>query len=456
MMIKLFFRTIIFIFILIFNYNNAQLVGSNMQVWEKAPVSYVNDSTKCRNNKLLNFNCDIKDKIPVTIIKYHKTKSHSLVAVHTSGDNEWIWKNQENKVNLANNKYQKVKVNQTVGINKRPSLYSFVSPPVQNDSLTVDSLKIKFEDKNLYEIIFTPKKIRPSELRKIQSYLSIKYGISLEEGKYYNSSNDIIWDPGKHKNFKYRPTGIGRDDGNELYQKQSSNQQDKFLIIGKNQIKRLNFLNTATLNNKAFVIWSDDNKDMAFENDGNYDVLKRNWEINFIGQIEKNNYKIRIDKTVMNPQSFPVSYWIFLKKSDGSIQKIQGVENNNKIVFNDIIFDTDENNSTTFTFAKKSLEGIEKNNLDSKNIGANASVANAQEIILYPNPVKMNETFTIEFPASKGMEISIYDGGGRLLKREFIDSNATQYKNHLVVQGTYIIILNQNGQKIKIFKLIVQ
>ncbi len=425
-------------------------------MWEKAPASYVNDSTKCRNNKLLNFNCDIKDKMPVTIIKYYKTKPYSLVAVHTSGDDEWIWKNQENKVNLANNKYQKVKINQSVGINKRPSLYSYVSPPIPNDSLTVDSIKIKFEDKNLYEIIFTPKKIRPSELRKIQSYLSIKFGISLEEGKYYNSSNDIIWDPGKHKNFKYRPTGIGRDDGSELYQKQSSNQQDKFLTIGKNQIKRTNFQNNAILNNKTFAIWSDDNKEMTFESDGTYDVLRRNWEINFIGQISKNNYKIRVEKSLMNPQVLPVSYWIFLKKSDGTIQKVQGIENNNKIVFNDIIFDTDESNSTTFTFAKKALGGeISKN----KNSGIKdnlTSLTDLEQIVIYPNPVKINEIFTVSFPQLEGLEVSIFDGGGRLLGRALIDPKATKYQSQLRVQGVYLITVTQSGTLLKTFKLIVE
>jgi hypothetical protein len=69
----------------------------------------------------------------------------------------------------------------------------------------------------------------------------------------------------KHKEFKKRPTGIGRDDANELYQKQSSNQEDKTVAIGREKIFRTNFDNPSPLDNNTFAIWSDDDNSLDFE-----------------------------------------------------------------------------------------------------------------------------------------------------------------------------------------------
>jgi hypothetical protein len=128
-------------------------------------------------------------------------------------------------------------------------------------------------------MIFIPRKANRTELSKIHSYLSLKYGISLAKGKYISSDETLIWDPEKHKEFKYRPTGLGRDDGNALYQKQSSNQEDQFLAIGQGNIFKMNVENPSVFDHNNFVLWSDDNKAMAFKEEGNLRILERNWKL---------------------------------------------------------------------------------------------------------------------------------------------------------------------------------
>lgn len=49
-------------------------------------------------------------------------------------------------------------------IRKRPSIFSFAgTADIKEKS---DSLKIKFEDQNLYEIIFFPRKAKAMDLKK--------------------------------------------------------------------------------------------------------------------------------------------------------------------------------------------------------------------------------------------------------------------------------------------------
>lgn len=436
----------------------SQLVGSSAQLWEKAN-STSREAVRCNDENLLNFHCGIKDKLLRKYIKYSKNNSQTLSVVHRSKEDELVWENAEKNVSLGNNFY-KSGPDQASKISKRPSIFTFTGTADPTKGKT-DSLKIKFEDQNLYEIIFLPKKAKILDLNKIHSYLSIKYGISLEKGKYYTSEGIIIWDPEKHKDFRYRPTGLGRDDGNELYQKQSSNQADSFLTIGKNDIKRTNIDNLATWNNYDFVIWSDDNKQMTLKKDGNFEVLERNWEINFIGpKVLKTDYKVRIQKGLVNPASLPTVYWMLLKNKEGKIQKIQGVEKENYIVFSNVDFISDFENDETaqFTFAISPLKDQKAENAASVSVSPinyNDFSIDLSKIVLYPNPVKKGQNFTIVFPPMENLEISIYDGAGRLVKMEGIGRKSTHYVGQLGVQSGYIINLTQNGKIIKTFKLIV-
>lgn len=438
----------------------SQLVGSDAQLWEKSDPT-LREVMKCKDENLLNFHCGIKDKLFRKYIKYSKNRSHTLTVVHRSKEDELIWEDTEKKVSLGNSSYKTGK-EKNIEIRKRPSIFSFLGM-AEPDHKKSDSLKIKFEDQNLYEMIFLPRKAKPSDLNKIHSYLSIKYGISLEKGKYYSSDGKIIWDPEKHKEFKYKPTGLGRDNGNELYQKQSSNQADLFLTIGKNSIERTNIENQAVFDNYQFVIWSDDNKELSLKNDGNFDILQKNWEINFIGnKVPTKDYTIRILKETVNPDSLPIAYWMFLKKPDGSIQKIQGIEAEKYIVFNKVDFlnEFDSGDTAHFTFAVSPLKSP-KTESQNQNSGlglpknSNDLSLNLTKINLYPNPVKKGQTFTVTFPPMEGLGISIYDGAGRLVKLDNIDRKSTHYTGQLDVQSAYIINLIQDKKIIKTFKLIV-
>lgn len=440
----------------------SQLVGSDAQLWEKSNPT-LREAMKCKDENLLNFHCGIKDKLFRKYIKYSKNKSHTLTAVHRSKEDELIWEDTEKKISLGNSSYRTGK-EKSIEIRKRPSIFSFLGV-VEPDHKKSDSLKIKFEDQNLYEMIFLPRKAKSSDLNKIHSYLSLKYGISLEKGKYYSSDGKVIWDPEKHKEFKYKPTGLGRDNGNELYQKQSSNQADLFLTIGKNAIERTNVENQAVFDNNQFVIWSDDNKELSLKNDGKFDILQKNWEINFIGnKVPTKDYTIRILKETVNPDSLPIAYWMFLKKPDGGIQKIQGTEAEKYIVFNKVDFlnEFDSGDSAHFTFAVSPLKTPKtENSGQNQNSGpglpgnSNDLSLNLTKINLYPNPVKKGQTFTVTFPPMEGLGISIYDGAGRLVKLDNIDRKSTHYTGQLDVQSAYIINLIQDKKIIKTFKLIV-
>lgn len=436
-------------------YGKAQIVDQKNKIWEKAKPESLRETTKCEYDRLLNYNCNIRQHF-VKPITYNKNEAQSLVVVHSSDEDENIWYNKDIIAELSNTSFKSSGNDKLIELKKKPSIFSYLGP--KQISSPKDHLNIGLEDKNLYEAIFIPKKLSKKDLEKVHTYLSIKYGISLDGVKYFNSKGDVIWDPEKHKDFKNRPTGIGRDDANELYQKQSSNQEDKIISIGREKISRTNFENNASLDNYTFAIWSDDNNDLGFEEKESLRVLKRNWEINFIGKtIPKKGYVLQIAKKLMNPENLRLNYWMVIKNEDGSLKKIEGKANDEIVEYSGVEFPEDKN-SAVFTFATNIIEEKQpdKNNIHDPAYTKGAGDATSDfQYMLYPNPVKMNNNFTVKFPSTEGLEISIYDGGGRMLSVEKIDSKITIYQNSLKIQGVYLVVLTQNKKLIKAFKVVV-
>lgn len=135
----------------------------------------------------------------------------------------------------------------------------------------------------------------------IESYLGIKYGITLsrnnngnttsgevisgsvKEGDYLASNaTTIFWESGDgtyHNNI----AGIGRDDASALLQKQSQsvNTGDQ-LILGLSSVAATNSANTGTLNNLQFLMWGDNNEGNTTDFTGiaGYNSrLKRVWKV---------------------------------------------------------------------------------------------------------------------------------------------------------------------------------
>ncbi|MCA0154472.1 choice-of-anchor D domain-containing protein, partial [Winogradskyella vincentii] len=108
---------------------------------------------------------------------------------------------------------------------------------------------------------------------RIQSYLAIKYGITLGVNgtaqDYVNSDGTVIWDQSADAAaYNYDIAGIGRDDASLLNQKQSSSINDAvdgtgpiegILTIGLTDIydtnKENKDLNGTTLGDKEFLVW---------------------------------------------------------------------------------------------------------------------------------------------------------------------------------------------------------
>jgi hypothetical protein len=80
--------------------------------------------------------------------------------------------------------------------------------PAQSNGLVAEFI--------VYETI-----LKEKQIAKIESYLAIKYGITLERN-YVNSQGQTIWNRKTENVYSNNIAGIGRDDLSTLYQKQGT------------------------------------------------------------------------------------------------------------------------------------------------------------------------------------------------------------------------------------------
>lgn len=107
------------------------------------------------------------------------------------------------------------------------------------------------------EAMFFSRQLTPQERQRINSYLAIKYSVTLYQGAsgiaYVDSANATIWPA--DATYKNTITGIGRDDASTLNQKQSKNVDD-IVAVGRGDIAASNQANVNTFAaDKTFLLW---------------------------------------------------------------------------------------------------------------------------------------------------------------------------------------------------------
>ncbi len=126
--------------------------------------------------------------------------------------------------------------------------------------------------------------------QKIQTYLALKYGVTLQadnstlldhrlnDTNYIDSGDTVIWDTSatdiNGNSYNYDVAGIGRDDASHLDQRQSRSQNDEadlegptsgFLTMGLTDIYETNNQNissTSPLADRNFLMWGNNNADL--------------------------------------------------------------------------------------------------------------------------------------------------------------------------------------------------
>lgn len=148
------------------------------------------------------------------------------------------------------------------------------------------------------EIIYYDQQLSLVNQQKVETYLAIKYGITLSndndgdattfespngngvnEGDYVSSQDNIIWDASVNSAYHNDIGGIGRDDNSGLSQpKSKSEDADAMIIMNKGG---------AFTNDRDFILWGNDNGSLSETTTGIYPGyayrLTRIWKADLTG-----------------------------------------------------------------------------------------------------------------------------------------------------------------------------
>ncbi|XZF16521.1 LamG-like jellyroll fold domain-containing protein [Chitinophagaceae bacterium MMS25-I14] len=110
--------------------------------------------------------------------------------------------------------------------------------------------------------------ITAGQRQKIESYLAIKYGISLDQTSprdYIATDSSIIWKAADNIGYTSNIAGIGRDDMTGQYQKQSGSSSDSLMVIAAGDSVAVdNVSNMETLDDLSFFVWANNNAAITY------------------------------------------------------------------------------------------------------------------------------------------------------------------------------------------------
>jgi hypothetical protein len=125
--------------------------------------------------------------------------------------------------------------------------------------------------------------LKKPEALKIETYLAIKYGITLIESDYVSSSDVILWNYEENKDYSNGIAGLGRDTVYGLNQKQGcSSEENDLLTIGFGNFSPLNKDNNFSLKEGNYLVWGHNDKELTINNldcETAYPLMERKWLI---------------------------------------------------------------------------------------------------------------------------------------------------------------------------------
>jgi hypothetical protein len=185
---------------------------------------------------------------------------------------------------------------------KTTSPYESYPAVTQNFNVGGSSISaVRVFDGKIAEIIYFHDILSVNEADKVESYLSIKYGISLKKNYLASNGTTIIWNYTGNPTFQTHITGIGFDAGYALDQRVSHNTSPGDMVtVAHNPLSFVTdqSLAASITTDKSYLIWASNNGAKSFGNPDNSSginlrLLNRKWRARKTGTV--GNVSIQFD-----------------------------------------------------------------------------------------------------------------------------------------------------------------
>ena len=172
----------------------------------------------------------------------------------------------------------------------------------------------EYTNSAIAELITYSTTLSDADINKVESYLAIKYGSTLNQSATYNNNytssvGTVIWDRTANSSYASNITGIGRDDVSGLLQKQSKSVNTAGLISLYNGnaagvFPDMNVSNTSSFSaDRSFVLIGDNGASTNFTScsyKGKMPRMSRVWKVQKTGTV--NTVTIAVNSTDVSSQ----------------------------------------------------------------------------------------------------------------------------------------------------------
>ena len=151
---------------------------------------------------------------------------------------------------------------------------------------------------DIAEVIIYNTPLSAADKLKVQSYLAIKYGITLSQPQAYNSSDGtMVWNPAVNTNYNRNIFGIAKDDESALNQKisKSINSGTILTLAASRDFVSLNTLEDrpGIADDNTFLLMGDNgNTNTALINNGCRNDIQRKWLVQPNGSSFESNLQV--------------------------------------------------------------------------------------------------------------------------------------------------------------------
>lgn len=286
------------------------------------------------------------------------------------------------------------------------------------------------------EVLYFDRRLGTALLRRVQSALALRYGVTLGPVDYVDVRGNLVWDYGKG-GYHHRVAGVGRDSIYGLSQLRSRSESDGALLT----------VETDSLDEGSYLVCGDDDGPLEFMPGDKGEILGRTWRVR-TSQGDSIACTLTFDT-----HGFSVPGDSLFLITDGGVYLPDSVSSGT-VIYRDVVFRGD---TSVFTLAR----GWEPAHPEGKS-GGSGSFTSAHDsdgtlsatMRIYPNPT-VGE-YTVEVQGVGEVRVDIYNAQGTLMET-FQDSGKRSYRfRGSLPPGNVYYATVTSGERIQTMKLIVK
>ena len=296
------------------------------------------------------------------------------------------------------------------------------------------------------EVHYYTERLGNAALRKVQSSLAIRYGVTLGPVSYIDGAGHRIWDYADSGLYHHRVTGIGIDTLTGLRQLRSRSEMDGSVLT----------ISADSLGEGSFLVTGDNDAPLVFGLEGGVETMARRWKIQSTGA-EGRLFTLVFDKREMETSGDSLVLLVD-GYGDGTADSRVFLPDNaggDSAVFTGVEFPTD---SSTFTLGRGGVFWLLAQGADSRRAGGNTAgnggMQGSFSTSVYPNPTSGH--YAIDVERARQVQVTVYNVQGSV-----VATFAAEGRNRYHFEGDlptgsvyYATVSTENGSQT--MKLVVK